>query len=57
VAGGGLVFGAIYTLISLPLSYYEGFILPHRYGQSNEVVKGWFVDQLKGMLIGAVLGG
>ena len=29
------VFGGIYTIINLPLSYYSGFILPHRFGQSN----------------------
>ena len=28
VAGFGLVFGGIYLLINLPLTYYEGFILP-----------------------------
>ena len=57
VAGYGLVFGGAYTLVSLPLSYYEGFILPHQYGQSNETLKGWIIDQLKGMLLGAALGG
>ena len=51
------VFGGIYTLISLPLGYYTGFILPHRFGQSVETLRGWLLDQLKGLLVGAVLGG
>jgi STE24 endopeptidase len=50
------VFGGIYSLINLPLSYYSGFVLPHRFGQSNQTLKDWIVDQLKGLAIGAPLG-
>jgi STE24 endopeptidase len=50
------VFGGIYAFINLPLSYYSGFILPHRYGQSNQSFKDWVIDQLKGLAIGAPLG-
>jgi len=57
VAGFMAIFGGIYTLISLPLSYFAGFILPHRYEMSNQTVKGWIGDQIKGLLLGAVLGG
>ena len=51
-----LVFGGIYFLIDLPLSYYSGFVLPHRFEQSTQTLKDWIVDQLKGMAIGAPLG-
>ena len=50
------VFGGIYSLISLPLGYYSGFVLPHRFGQSNQTLKDWIIDQLKGLAIGAPLG-
>jgi STE24 endopeptidase len=50
------IFGGIYTLPSLPLSYYSGFVLPHRFGQSNQTIKDWVIDQLKGLAIGAPLG-
>jgi STE24 endopeptidase len=50
------VFGGIYYLIGLPLSYYSGFVLPHRFGQSNETLRGWIGDQLKGLLIGGLIG-
>lgn len=50
------IFGGIYTLINLPLSYYSGFVLPHRFGQSNQTLRDWIIDQLKGMAIGAPLG-
>ena len=51
-----LVFGGIYFLIDLPLSYYSGFVLPHRFDQSNQSLKDWIIDQVKGLAIGAPLG-
>lgn len=56
VAGFLLVFGGIYFLIDLPLSYYSGFILPHRYDLSTQTLRGWILDQVKGVLIGGALG-
>jgi STE24 endopeptidase len=50
------VFGGIYSLINLPLGYYSGFVLPHRFGQSNQTFRDWVIDQLKGFAIGAPLG-
>lgn len=50
------VFGGIYTFINLPLSYYSGFVLPHRFGQSNQTFRDWVIDQLKAMAIGAPIG-
>ena len=57
VAGFGIIFGGIFILINLPLSHYEGFLLPHRFNMSNQTIKGWITDQLKGLLIGLLLGG
>ena len=51
------VFGAIYYLITLPLSFYEGFVLPHRFEMSNQTLGDWVSDQVKSLLLGAVLGG
>jgi STE24 endopeptidase len=50
------VFGGIYFLVNLPLGFYSGFILPHRFGQSNQTLAGWIVDLLKGLAVGAPLG-
>lgn len=47
------VFGGVYFLVNLPLSYYSGFVLPHRFGQSNQTLKDWIIDQLKGIAVGA----
>jgi len=50
------IFGGAYAVLNLPLGYYSGFILPHSFGQSNQTLKDWVVDQLKGLAIGAPLG-
>ena len=50
------IFGGIYSLINLPLGYYSGFVLPHRFGQSNQSFKDWVIDQIKGLAIGAPIG-
>jgi STE24 endopeptidase len=57
VAAFGAIFGGIFTIIDLPLSYYTGFVLPHQYDLSNQDWKGWVMDQLKGGLLSALLGG
>lgn len=57
VAAYGVVFGAGIFLLGLPLSYYSGFVLPHRFDLSNETLKGWVIDQVKAILIGGLLGG
>ena len=51
-----IVFGGILFIIDLPLSYYSGFVLPHRFDQSTQSFRDWVIDQLKGMAIGAPLG-
>jgi len=50
------IFGGMFAIINLPLFYYSGFSLPHRFDQSNQSLKDWVVDQLKGLVIGAPLG-
>ena len=56
VAGFAVLFGGLYALVTLPLDYYSGFALPHRFDQSNQTLKEWVIDQLKGLAIGAPLG-
>ena len=56
VLGFIVIFGGISGLLELPLSFYSGYLLPHRFGQSNQDLKGWVIDQLKGAAIGAPLG-
>jgi STE24 endopeptidase len=51
------VLGGIYYLLDLPLAYYSGFILPHRFELSTQKFKGWMTDQVKGVIISGLLGG
>jgi STE24 endopeptidase len=51
-----IIFGGLFSLITLPLNYYSGFVLPHRFGQSNQSLKDWVIDRLKGLAIGVPLG-
>lgn len=50
------LFAGIYFLINLPLGYYAGYILPHRYDLSTQSLKDWLLDQVKSLAVGAVLG-
>jgi STE24 endopeptidase len=50
------IFGGFYILLTLPLSYYEGFLLPRQFELSNQTLKLWISDQLKSFLISALLG-
>ncbi len=56
VLGFIIVFGGIASLLELPLSYYSGYVLPHRFGQSTQALRGWVADQLKGLAIGVPVG-
>ncbi len=57
VAGFGAVFGGIFYALTLPLGYYSGFVLPHRFQLSNRTLGGWISDRVKGLLLSVVLGG
>lgn len=46
-----------YGILFFPLSYYSGFLLPHRYGLSMQTGRAWFADVVKGGALGIVLGG
>lgn len=51
-----LGFGGIFFLLNLPLGYYSGYVLPHRFDQSNQSLKDWIMDQIKGLAVGVPLG-
>jgi STE24 endopeptidase len=47
-----MIYGGIYGLLSLPMDYYAEFSLPHHFNLSNQRLKDWFIDRLKGVLVG-----
>jgi len=51
-----VVLGGIMFLINLPLSYYQGYTLPHRFELSTQKLSSWIIDQAKGILVGGIIG-
>ncbi|HEY7350353.1 MAG TPA: M48 family metallopeptidase [Ktedonobacterales bacterium] len=43
-----------YQILDAPLSYYSGFVLPHRYQLSHQSLASWLGDQAKGLLLGLI---
>lgn len=55
-----LFFGTIgfaSALLSLPFSWYETFVIEEKFGFNKSNNKTFFLDQLKGLLLGTVIGG
>jgi STE24 endopeptidase len=51
-----ILFGGI-SVIFFPLDFYSGYIMEHKYDLSNQTIGGYFMESLKGLLLGIVLGG
>lgn len=49
--------GALNLFIHLPLSFYSGYIVEHRFALSHQTIWRWAIEQLKGLLLGVILGG
>ncbi|GAI26373.1 unnamed protein product, partial [marine sediment metagenome] len=45
-----------YGVLSAPLSYYRGFVLPHRYGLSIQTLGGWLGDEAKSGVLSLLFG-
>jgi STE24 endopeptidase len=50
-------FGLINQMISLPFDIYNQFVIEEKFGFNKSTYKLFFIDQLKGLLISALLGG
>lgn len=48
--------GITLELLTLPLDFYSGFVLEHRYQLSNQTLAGWLWKRVKGYGVGGVLG-
>jgi STE24 endopeptidase len=46
----------ITTLVTLPWNLYEGYFREHQYGMSNQDMAGFLGDQVKGLMVGLILG-
>jgi STE24 endopeptidase len=50
-----IVLTGIFKVLDLPLSFYSGYLLEHRYGLSRQSLAGWARDQLKALALGLAL--
>jgi STE24 endopeptidase len=50
-----LILMLAYEIITAPISYYSGFVLPHRYGLSTMSLGSWLSDIFKGLGLSLVL--
>ena len=51
-----VLLGVTMELLTVPVDFYSGFILEHRYHLSNQTLAGWLWKRLKSYLVGGVLG-
>src|SRR5215469_2898365 len=49
-------FLVITTVLTFPLTVYEGFVRERKYGLMNQTFGAWFGDQMKSLAVGVVLG-
>lgn len=47
---------AVRGVLMLPLAYYSGFVIEHRYHLSNQSLARWAWERTKGMLVGLPIG-
>ena len=54
--GIGFVYASVLELLTLPIGFWSGFILEHRFGLSNQNFRRWLWRRIKGYLVGGPLG-
>jgi STE24 endopeptidase len=51
-----VVFVIILQIVTLPLGFYSGFVVEHRFHLSTQTIRGWAADELKGLGVELVFG-
>jgi STE24 endopeptidase len=49
-------YAAAMEILTLPVDFWSGYLLEHRYQLSNQTLAGWIWRQIKGYLVGGPLG-
>jgi STE24 endopeptidase len=52
----GIAVGGGFFVLTLPLDFYSGYLLPKRYGLVTQSVGGWALDTVKGLILTGVVG-
>lgn len=48
-----LTVGLMEMTITLPIGFYSGFVVEHRYNLSNQTLSAWLWERFKGLMVGA----
>jgi STE24 endopeptidase len=51
------ILGVASEIVSLPFSWYHTFVIEEKFGFNKSTLRIFIVDQIKGLLIGAIVGG
>jgi STE24 endopeptidase len=51
-----IVFVIMLQLLALPIAFYSGFVVDHRFQLSTQTMRGWVVDELKGLGVALIFG-
>lgn len=49
-----LIFMFLIFIIGLPVSYYSGYVIEHRYNLSNQNKMGWIKDEIKSLIVSII---
>ncbi|HMS33093.1 MAG TPA: M48 family metallopeptidase [Ignavibacteria bacterium] len=50
------IIGIAENIINFPLNFYSGYVLEHKYDLSNQTLSKYFLEKLKGLILGIVIG-
>jgi STE24 endopeptidase len=56
LAAAGAIYAAALELLTLPIDYWSGYVLEHRYGLSTQSLGVWWWKRVKGWLVGGPIG-
>jgi len=50
-----LISSLLYYFLNLPLNFYAGFTLEHKFNQTKQKAGAWWIDQLKSAILGYII--
>jgi STE24 endopeptidase len=56
LAGMAVFLGGTFEVLNLPLDFWSGYIVEHRFHLSNQTLVAWIWRRVKGYMVGGVLG-
>jgi len=51
-----IVFGGLLSLMLLPLEFYQGYVIEHKFKLSNQTFLRWCIEELKSLMVSLIIG-